>query len=614
MSKSIIHLLDDQTANKIAAGEVVDRPSSVVKELVENAIDAGSTKIEVEVAEGGVSFIRVSDNGRGMSAADAELSILRHATSKIKVADDLFQINSLGFRGEALPSIAAVSKFTLTTRLHDETLATYVEVTGGVVTDVREAGSHVGTTVTVTDLFFNVPARKKFLKSTSTESSHINDIIGKLALSHPGIAFKLLNNSRLILSTPGKNDLLEVMASLYGAKVTPELIPISFDNNEISVTGYIGKPTILKSSRQWQTFIVNSRVVSSRMLSKAVDNGYHSLLPKSGYPMSVISISLLASALDVNVHPQKQEVKFSDEQAVFRAVYRAITGALTEATAPAQIAASVAPVYTVQSSTSSSVPHSTLHGGVQYENEWRPGLKKYEPKLWSDSQINFMAVKEQLSRAESTYSPTNYEAPAQDKTDHDNENLGNEFTLHPLGQVASCYIIAQNKEGLFIIDQHAAHERILYDRLGQATGRIPAQQLLVPLFLDMDDSDIELINSNAQALYELGFSIEEAGPRTMRLLELPADIPQPDAEACIREVLMSLRNNSQPSAQSLRHTFLQMASCRAAIKAGDYLNMRQMQALIGELCSTSLPYTCPHGRPAMIRFSPQELDKMFKRT
>ncbi|MDR7865556.1 MAG: DNA mismatch repair endonuclease MutL [Sporomusaceae bacterium] len=604
MTQPVIRILDENTANKIAAGEVVERPASVVKELVENALDAYSRNIEVTIADGGVSFIRVADDGVGMSRSDAELAILRHATSKISTAEDLFSVHSLGFRGEALPSIAAVSRFALTTRPHDADLAAYVEVAGGVITDSREAGGGVGTVVTVADLFFNTPARRKFLKAPATESGHIHDIIGKLALSHPEVAFRLVNNDRLVLATPGNGDLLAAISSLYGPKAGPELLPVTHEEEGLVVSGYIAKPTLLKSSRLWQTFIVNGRVVSSRMLAKALDNAYHSLLPKSGYPLAVLTIVLPADAVDVNVHPQKSEIKFSDESKLFKAVYRAVSAALAAAQPEqAAAAATAAPWPRNEQPQSSGYRQSYIH------HEYTPRTSvPASPPLWRETPLPFAAAREAI-RQEDALAGLD-DAPPQGGAGGQAPGM----SLAPLGQVDDCYIVARGDGGLYIIDQHAAHERILYERLSAASGRIPAQTLLVPVFLDLDPREALLVGEYLTVFHDLGFTLEQVGPATFRVTEMPADVPPGEARDFLHDILVLLDGRTNPSAAELRHACLQTAACRAAVKAGDNLSMRQIQALLQELAATSLPYTCPHGRPAIVRFGPDDLAKMFKRT
>lgn len=598
---SIIKVLDENTANKIAAGEVVERPASIVKELAENAIDAGSTAIEVEIADGGTTYIRITDNGIGMSQEDAKLAVLRHATSKIRQVDDLECISSLGFRGEALPSIASVSHFELTTRLHDESFGTYLRIEGGEITETREAGANVGTTITVKDLFFNTPARRKFLKTATAESSHIHNILIKLSLSHPDISFKLINNQRLVLSTPGSDNLMDTLSSLYGSKVVPELLPLSYESDKLSISGFIGKPTLLKSSRHWQTFMVNLRIINSRFISKALDNAYHSLLPKSGYPLAVLNIKVPLDSIDVNVHPQKSEIKFSDEQTVFRAVYHAVSEALAQPENFEKIAAQ---------------PNEKL---IEAKAQaFVPPVRPYEQMNFSVPSYEPMANRAQFT-AEPSASFTEFRTFQTEESMllhpvGEKPNEKEAFSLQPLGQVEDCFIVAKGEDGLYIIDQHAAHERILYDRLCAVTERIPVQQLLVPLFLDFDTLETDLITEHIKTFYDLGFTLELAGPNTFRLLELPVDIKEPEAEGTIKEILTLMQNMQNPLPADLRHACLQVASCRAAVKAGEALNMRQIQTLIGDLCKTRLPYTCPHGRPAIIKFSPADLAKMFKRT
>ena len=315
-----IHVLDETTINQIAAGEVVERPASVIKELVENAIDAGATSIEVEIAEGGIEYMRITDNGCGMSEVDARLAVLRHATSKIRSADDLYDIASLGFRGEAIASIASVSKFTLRTRQETDTMGTRIYIEGGHMVDCDPCGTSVGTSIEVKDLFYNTPARRKFLKSTRTEANKIQDMIGKLALSHTHIAFKCIVDTRVTIMTPGNHKMVDTIAALYGFKVSEDVFPIAYEAEGIYVEGVVSKPTVLKSSRQWQTTIVNQRVISDKAIYKAIDTAYHALLPKGGYPLVVLQIVVPPGTVDINVHPRKSEVKFSDDKPVFKAV------------------------------------------------------------------------------------------------------------------------------------------------------------------------------------------------------------------------------------------------------------------------------------------------------
>ena len=338
---SIIHVLDEATRNKIAAGEVVERPASCIKELVENAIDAGAHAIEVEIADGGQSYMRVTDDGCGMSPEDAHKCIIRHGTSKISSVEDIFAITSLGFRGEAVPSIAAVSHMQITTRQASDDFATHLILDGGEITAEDQAGAPVGTTMEVSDLFYNTPARRKFLKSERTESSKISEMVTKLALANPAIAFTFTNNGRTTMKTGGTGDLRETVANIYGANVARDVFAVTADQDGISLEGYVGKPSVLKSNRNWQTCIVNHRIVHNPLMFKAIDNAYHAMLPKSGYPFAMLHLHVDPATIDVNVHPAKTEIKFSDEQAVYRAIYHSIVTALVAQEKPEAIAKTI---------------------------------------------------------------------------------------------------------------------------------------------------------------------------------------------------------------------------------------------------------------------------------
>ena len=627
---SIIHVLDDGTINKIAAGEVVERPASVIKELVENAIDAGASRIEVEIMAGGTSFMRVTDNGRGMSLADAKLAIQRHATSKLREVDDLLSIATLGFRGEALPSIASVSRFSLLTRQADSELGTQVAISGGQEPDIREAGCNIGTTVRVEDLFFNTPARKKFLKTTHTEGAKINDFLVKLAISHPEIAFKFINNNKLSVSTPGNGVLFDTLQSIYGGQVSEALLGLDFADTDICIAGYITKPSMIRSSRTWQTFIVNGRIISNRAIARAVDNAYHSLLPKVGYPLVIIEITVPQRSIDVNVHPQKSEMKFEDEGRIFKAVYKAVLDAIRPAGQRLEnVAAGVQNAerhYTIEpmqfvpaAAPQPSAPPQAA--GTALPADAYTWQQEHRAPAMSFSEAQ-RVLHPAASTAPMDTPPVEY-APAQPENspvgeapaaDAGPEAVQPDGPMVPIGQVDRCFIIAQDARGLYIVDQHAAHERILYDKFASMADKIPSQQLLVHLLLTFDRRESELIEEQQELFASLGFAMEPCGEREFRLMEVPADIPVGEAEDIIREILTSLQDMHSLSAKEIRHACIATTACRAAIKAGDELNFRQMQILLDELSSTSLPYTCPHGRPTILKFSSEELAKMFKRT
>uniref|UniRef100_UPI0026EC52B8 DNA mismatch repair endonuclease MutL n=1 Tax=Phascolarctobacterium succinatutens TaxID=626940 RepID=UPI0026EC52B8 len=403
----VVQLLDTNTANQIAAGEVVEKPASVVKELVENALDAGATKIEVTTFAGGTEYIRVVDNGCGMNEANAKMAVLRHATSKLTSADDLLRLHTLGFRGEALPSIASVSNFTLLTRPQEEEFATSVHIDGGEQTEVSSTGAAAGTTVIVENLFFNVPARRKFLKTVATEGRYISELLTKLALSRPDVRFKLTNNDKEVLSTPGDGDLARTIRALYGKNVAENLLTVKLDDPTVQISGFIGRPTLLKGTRGWQTFFVNGRSIGSKMLAKAMDHAYQSQIPKSGFPFAVINITVDTASVDVNVHPQKSEIKFSDEGVIYRAMFKALTDALTRPMSAQKMQVQLLPDSELNAFVPAS-PKTTLavHREPPVRNEQPAPCAKAGERLQRDSAALFRHNQGVLKEAEQAGAPS----------------------------------------------------------------------------------------------------------------------------------------------------------------------------------------------------------------
>ncbi|WP_270401328.1 DNA mismatch repair endonuclease MutL [Megasphaera elsdenii] len=727
---SIIHVLDEATRNKIAAGEVVERPASCIKELVENAIDAGAHAIEVEIADGGQSYMRVTDDGCGMSPEDAHKCIIRHGTSKISSVEDIFAITSLGFRGEAVPSIAAVSHMQITTRQADDDFATHLILDGGEITAEDQAGAPVGTTMEVSDLFYNTPARRKFLKSERTESSKISEMVTKLALANPAIAFTFTNNGRTTMKTGGTGDLRETIANIYGANVARDVFAVSADQDGISLEGYVGKPSVLKSNRNWQTCIVNHRIVHNPLMFKAIDNAYHAMLPKSGYPFAMLHLHVDPATIDVNVHPAKTEIKFSDEQAVYRAIYHSIVTALVAQEKPEAIAKTIgADVGAVpkggpqekatsvgavpkggpqEKATSQSAARTAplsgepladgpdraqkglsgepladgpdrapkgLHrgasvstGGPQQEkaipvgaNVGAPtwGARPQEggktttvgavPKGGPQEKTTIVgAVPKGGPQGEKATSLLG-ESPAwgarQERGGADQPSLfsqalaqhgqggpseatsvvseagapkivfdGDDDVFIPLGEVADCFIIAKKGQDLYIVDQHAAHERIRYDTFCKRVERMPSQQLLTPEFIDVDSDDMTLLLERKDVFNDLGYTYSEAGPTTLRVEEVPCDLQTSDIADSLKDICLLLHDQKEPDKAMVRHRSLAYLSCHGAVKAGDSLNIRQMKQLLDDLFHTEKPYVCPHGRPTIIRFTPKELAHLFKRT
>ena len=729
---SIIHVLDEATRNKIAAGEVVERPASCIKELVENAIDAGAHAIEVEIADGGQSYMRVTDDGCGMSPEDARKCIIRHGTSKISSVEDIFAITSLGFRGEAVPSIAAVSHMQITTRQADDDFATHLILDGGEITAEDQAGAPVGTTMEVSDLFYNTPARRKFLKSERTESSKISEMVTKLALANPAIAFTFTNNGRTTMKTGGTGDLRETIANIYGANVARDVFAISADQDGISLEGYVGKPSVLKSNRNWQTCIVNHRIVHNPLMFKAIDNAYHAMLPKSGYPFAMLHLHVDPATIDVNVHPAKTEIKFSDEQAVYRAIYHSIVTALVAQEKPEAIAKTIGvdvgavpkggpqekatsqsatrtaplsgeplvwgarPQEGGKTTTVGAVPKggpqekttivgAVPKGGPQGEKATSVGAvpeggpqrtAPAGPQEKTTSQSAARTAPAGLSvwaaglnppadgpdRAQKGLSGEPLadgpdraqkgllgESPAwgarQERGGADQPSLfsqalaqhgqggpseatsvvseagapkivfdGDDDVFIPLGEVADCFIIAKKGQDLYIVDQHAAHERIRYDTFCKRVERMPSQQLLTPEFVDVDSDDMTLLLERQDVFNDLGYTYSEAGPTTLRVEEVPCDLQTSDIADSLKDICLLLYDQKEPDKAMVRHRSLAYLSCHGAVKAGDSLNIRQMKQLLDDLFHTEKPYVCPHGRPTIIRFTPKELAHLFKRT
>ncbi|WP_337802606.1 DNA mismatch repair endonuclease MutL, partial [Mitsuokella jalaludinii] len=582
------------------------------------------------------------------------LAILRHATSKIREVGDLNTVGTLGFRGEALPTIASVSRFTLLTRREGDDLGTRVTITGGKEPDFIEAGCNIGTTVKVEDLFFNTPARKKFLKTNHTEGSRINDFIVKLALSRPDIEFHFINNNKMSVMTPGTGNLYDTIQAIYGGKTADSLLGLTLEDEDIKISGYITKPSMLKSSRAWQTYIVNSRIIQNRAIAKAIDNAYKSLIPKSGFPLAVLCIEVPQRTIDVNVHPQKSELKFEDESRVFKAVYKAVLDAIRPAgRGLGEVAAVVEkpeqhvtmePMQFVPATEPLAEPIIPQWPQAEARPAGQPAVQRAQPKtiyeavhrtapISARTMAGFSAAQQSLREehgaaampdssvldhpgmvAESSAPAMKSGADAEASPCQEGEVLQYDGSVVPIGQVDLTYIIAQDAKGLYIVDQHAAHERILFDKFSAMAGDIPSQQLLVHQILSFDQKESDLVEAHQELFASLGFHMEMSGNQEFRLIEVPADVPVSEAEDIIREILTNLMDMHETTAKEIRQACLATTACRAAIKAGEELSFRQMQIILDALAHTAFPYTCPHGRPTILKFSSEELAKMFKRT
>jgi DNA mismatch repair protein MutL len=555
-----IKILAPDVVSKIAAGEVVERPASVVKELIENSLDAGATQVSIEARGGGVSLIRVSDNGVGIPADEAELAFHRHATSKINDMADLETISSLGFRGEALPSIAAVAEVEILARTTGEIAGTYLKLQHGKVVEKTKRGCPVGTTVTVRNLFRNVPARLKFLKSVATESGHISNLVSQYSLAFPEVRFSLIIEGRIALQTPGSGSLRDALVKVYGLDTAEAMIEVKEGEQLPRISGFVSAPSLSRSSRSHLSFFVNRRWVRSRLLSRAVEDAYQGMLMVGRHPIAVLNISLPGDDVDINVHPTKNEVRFRYEHALFAAVQKAVRAALVEQM----------PVPQVRQPT-------PVGGHLEQEPLW--------------------AKKEEVVAAP-LFAPTETERRLP--------------ILRVLGQVATTYIIAEGPDGLYLIDQHAAHERILFEkvRAQQARREVEVQGLLEPVTIEVTPRQEELLKAGGEILAAYGFAIEPFGQRTYLVRAVPAVVKERVAEA-VGEVLDALSSEGNPKEWEQKVAI--SLACHSAVRAGQVLSPDEMRQLMRELEQTELPLTCPHGRPTMIRFSSSQLEREFGR-
>lgn len=600
--------LDDFLSNKIAAGEVVERPASVVKELVENAIDANSTIIEIEVEEAGLSKIRITDNGDGMEEEDVQMAFARHATSKIKDDKDLFRIRTLGFRGEALPSIASVAKVDMKTSTGEA--GTRIVLNGGEVEAFEKAPSRKGTDIQVSDLFFNTPARLKYMKTVHTELGNITDIVNRLALSHPEISFRLIHNERKLLHTNGNGDVRQVLAAIYGLNIVKKMIPIVGETLDFSISGWAALPEITRASRNYITTMINGRFIKNYALVRAIQEGYHTLLPIGRFPIVMINIEMDPILVDVNVHPSKMEVRFSKEAELNELVTQSIKAAFkTKELIPAGLQRDK-PKEVVQ------------HEQPSFDLDHLPRVKEETPFLQSAPPKPEPSVKEERVIVEQPPSrPQEQTILAGDYIEDGTEEKREESKesrvppLYPIGQMHGTYILAQNEKGLYIIDQHAAQERIKYEYFREKVGQVASelQDLLVPLTFEYSQDEAIKITEYKEELEKVGVFIEPFGINSFIVRSHPQWFPKGEEKETIEEMIEQLLTMKKVDIKKLREEAAIMMSCKGSIKANHYLQMSEIQALLDELRRSSDPFTCPHGRPIIIHYSTYEMEKMFKR-
>ncbi len=584
-----IILLKEDTINKIAAGEIIERPASIVKELVENSIDAGASSITVEIKEGGKAYIYITDNGHGILEADLQNVFMRHATSKISSIEDLMKIDTLGFRGEAMSSISAVSEIELSTRYREETTGTYILVKNRSIIEKKSIGYPVGTSIKVKNLFYNTPARQKFLKSDRSESSYITDIMEKFALSNANISFKYTNNEKLIFHTPGNGDLISVIQCIFGLKAAKLMLPVSYKNELIGIEGYIAKPELTKGNSSSIIFSVNERVVKNFMLREAVRAAYKSLIMTKRYPFSILNITIDPEKVDVNVHPTKAEIKFLDERSIFNIIYYTINNVLSSN--------DLHYTNTIIKDDFTALKETDF---IQTKLD-SPFIRTDDTNIYSRTQ-DVAIIKDNIfsSKIES------------DNSDEE-QSFVNKKLSRIIGQLFNTYILCQNDDKFFMIDQHAAHERIIFENLSKGgKGQIEQQPLLIPMIIELSISEVSNIKIGMEMLSELGFEVEIFGENSVAIRQVPLIMGHPCSGAVISELLDNI-GDIKDNLSELKEKMLLQIACKSAIKAGDSLNNTEITSLVNELFNTRLYYTCPHGRPTILSFHKYELEKKFKR-
>ena len=652
-----IRILDEQTIDQIAAGEVIERPLSVVKELVENALDAGADSIAVELLGGGIDQIRVTDNGCGIPSDQVPIAFFRHATSKIESAEDLFDLHSLGFRGEALSSIASVAKVELITRTKDSLAGFRYVIEGGVEMESGDVAAPQGTRFTVRDLFYNTPVRRKFLKSAQTETSYVVTLMEQLSLSRPGVAMRLVTDGKLRLQTSGSYGMKEIIYTLFGREVASHLRPVDFETGDMKLSGFVGEPVINRGNRGGELCFVNGRFVKNPMMMKAIEQAYHGLTMQHKFPVAVLQLTMDASQVDVNVHPQKTEVRFRSEKEVFDIIYRGVREALyaqdlipeegtkEPAPAPKKVEKEPEPRIREEEKHYSVMPEPRIREEVDYRtaNDRRLFEQMFDREIArrkeEDAEAAAVAVREkeeqkiqqvrQADQTAATEMPEETEAkksslslPVPRIVEAEQQNLFDEKIIQPknlssfrlLGQIFKTYWLIEYEGWFLIADQHAVHEKILYERTMRSLSKKEAtsQMLLPPLVISLTGVQQDTLRRNTEVFEELGFEISALGEREIRVDAVPDNLFSLSARDLFIQMLDEI-GEQRATALSTVDAKVATMSCKAAVKGNDPLAFEEAEALIRELLTLQNPYTCPHGRPTMIRMSRTELEKKFKR-
>jgi DNA mismatch repair protein MutL len=631
-----IRVLEPTVAAQIAAGEVVERPASVAKELIENALDSGANRISVEVRGGGLHELKIQDNGCGIPAAEVELAFERHATSKLREADDLWAIGKLGFRGEALPTIASEAQVVRVTRAASEELGTELRVAGGELQARAPRGCSPGTTISVRNLFYNAPVRREFLRSEATESSAISAIVTQYALAYPEVRFTMLLDGRLAVQTSGRGDLREALIDLYGLDVARQLLPVEAAHGEgrdaVAVRGLVSPPGLTRSSRGYVHLFVNRRAIAARgAIANVLEEAYHTLLMKGRHPVAVLDIQVHPSSVDVNVHPTKSEVKFRDTPRVFGVVGRAVRDSLVEsgvrpwadpsAPMPGDVAQRrfelrrLGDRWEREPASGRAGEWENERGGAPAAGDWETGTRDRGLGAGSQREIAGDAGWEREAEAQdveerSWSTPSSFQSPIPDQSPSPSRLP----PLRVVGQVAQTYIIAESPDGMYLIDQHAAHERVTYERLmaERGGGAFDHQNLLIPQTVELPPAAHELLLANAEALHEWGFAIEEFG-RDLRVRAVPAGLRESTLAGALIEVADHLHGRGGSTPDDWREAMLTTLACHSSVRAGQSLSPEEMRQLLVQLERCQAPRTCPHGRPTMILLSTTQLERQFGR-
>lgn len=627
-----INLLDEVISNKIAAGEVVERPASVVKELIENSIDAGALHINIEIEEGGEALIRITDDGAGIHPEDIEKAFLPHATSKIQEIDDLFNIGTLGFRGEALASIASIAKVKLFSKTEEGVGGKAIEYEGGIKVSLVDYPMNKGTIIEVRDIFYNVPARKKFLKSTSRESALIGDIINRIALANPNIAFTYINNNKKQFSTFGSGNVMDVIRNIYGKKIKENLIDFENHGDELSVYGYVGSSEISRGSRNNQSIYVNKRYIKSKLITAAVENAFKSFATINKFPFFVIFIDIYPELIDVNVHPTKAEIKFKDERALFKIVFdtvhQAIKNSIKESfILPEEITLDLGEkvepvVFNYENTGRAEQSKEKDNNKDYYQRENTKEVIEFNKTESMPDKITYVDIPVDLKSPETVHEiirekKEELKEPDNKISNVDDRKKGNvDFSsIRIIGQFDKTYILGEHNKMLFLIDQHAAHEKVMFEKyINEIRGhRVVVQTMLVPIVIELDIDDYSYYKENSQVFRDAGFFVEEFGSDTVVIKEAPYVIGKSKCKDIFLSILDNLKNMGGGKTEEYKYDAIARMACRSAVKAQEELTIEEMKQLLKDLACLDEPFHCPHGRPTILKLSLYEMEKLFKR-